>query len=464
MSLRTASRAVCLVAVAAGLLAITSAAERSPAAPQFQIPPRPKAGPAPVFPANVVKQGFPAAGFDPNQPEKSDTAWEIEWELTHPENKTWFPPGSVLRIKSAKFMWKDRTGTPKWINVVRMMEISEIYVPYDNGNTAFLDVHDMPFNMTPARREFLGPPCVAPGAVLQSSNPAWSNTVHKEVHDDGVRWMSAETSGRNQIADRVRRGEKLLLWGTYYGANYRYMIEYGFTDDGMITCRIGPTARNIFGRAKDGSDTHLHIGCWRFEMDMGDPVSKQGGPKDNDVSIVRRVFDEEKEKFTQVAKPFNKNGTGQACEGSAKWVADEFTTLRVSSKSRKNAHGYPISYDVLSTRHGSIRQLQREGGTYDSDMDFINQDFWVTRTESGFTDYLDVPRYAKERRPLTGQASTIWLCTPALHVARSEDFDPRNGTSPYGGVAITTWAGFAIKPRDLFDGTPLYTAPSRGGR
>ena len=90
----------------------------------------------------------------------------------------------------------------------------------------------------------------------------------------------------------------------------------------MLTCRIGPTARNIFNRQKDGGDTHLHIGCWRFEPDLGDPVAHTGGPKDADVLIVRRLLDEQKEKFEQVAKPFNKNGFGQACEGSARWVPE----------------------------------------------------------------------------------------------------------------------------------------------
>src|SRR5262245_61370984 len=183
---------------AAGVVAFCLTGGSPTPARQFRRPPN---QPRPVsnFPANVVKQGFPAASFDPADPEKSDTAWEIEWELTHPENRTWFPPGCVLRIKSAKFMWKDRSGRPQWITVVRMLEMAEIYVPYDNGTTAFLDVHDMSFHMCPARKEFLGPPCVAPGEVLTSSNPAWSNIVHKEVHDDGVRWMSAETSGRNEI-------------------------------------------------------------------------------------------------------------------------------------------------------------------------------------------------------------------------------------------------------------------------
>lgn len=451
-----------LLLVAACVFALRFAGEGYTPAKQFRQDFRPKAPPksGQTFPPNVVKQGFPAASYDPAAPEKSDTVWEIEWELTHPENKTWYPPGSVMRLKSAKFMWKDRSGKPRWITVARMLEIAEIYVPYDNGNTAFLDVHDMPFNMTPARKSFLGPNCVAPGEILPSSNPAWSNIVHKEIHDDGVRWMTAETSGRNEIADRVRRGEKLLLWATYYGANYRYMIEYGFTDEGMLSCRIGPSGRNIFNRQKDQGDTHLHVGCWRMEMDLGDPVNKIGGPKDNEVLLARRVLDEEKEKFAQVAKLFNRNGRGDACEGSARWNAEEFTTLRVASKVRKNSHGRAVAYDVVSHRFGGLRQLQREGGTYDADMDFINNDFWVTRTESGFTDYIDVPRYAKDKRPLTGQPTTIWLCTPSLHVARTEDFGTDTGTNSYDGVATVTWAGFYLKPRDLFDGTPLYT-PTR---
>jgi len=421
---------------------------------------------APV-PSNVVRQGFPAAGYDPADVTKSETAWEVEWELTHPTNKPYFPPGSVLRIKSAKFMWRDRTGKPQWVTVARMLELAEIYVPYDNGTTAFLDVHDMSFYMTPARKEFLGPACVAPGEILQSSNPYWSGTVHKEIHDDGIRWMSAETNDRNQLADRARRGEKMILWGTYYGANYRYLIEYGFGDDGMLSCRIGPTGRNIFNRQDDQKDTHLHIGCWRFEPDLGDPTATasgvasapRGGPKDNDVFLVRRVFDDSTERFAQVARPFAKNSSNQACEGNARWTPEEFTVLRFASKVRKNAHGRPIAYDLITHRFGALRQLQPEGGSYSADMDFINHDFWVTRTESGNTSYIDVPRYAGQRRPLAGFPMTIWHCTPALHVARGEDFGATDGRNSYGGVALTFWTGFYLKPRDLFDHTPLYPPP-----
>jgi hypothetical protein len=424
--------------------------------------PAPAAARGPEGEANIVRQGFPAAKADPNDLTKSDSAWEIEWELTHPDNRPMYPPGSVLRIKSAKFMWKDREGKPQWIMVARMLELAEIYVPYDNGWTAFLDIHDMPFYMTPARKEYLGPNCVAAGEILKASNPAWSETVHKEVHDDGIRWMSAETNDDNEIADRARRGEKMLLWGTYYGANYRYLLEYGFGDDGMITCRIGPTGRNIFNRQEDQKDTHMHIGCWRMEFDLGDPNTGTGGLKDNDVLLAHRFFDEATDRFSQVAKPFAKNGQGEACEGSALWRADEFTTLRVQSRVRKNAHGKSMSYDLIPQRVGALRQLQPAGGTYMSNMEFINQDFWVTRTEPSFTSYTDLPQYAAGRRPLTGFPTTVWTCTPALHFPRGEDFGSEDGTNSYGGLAITTWAGFFIKPRDMFDSTPLYQPTDMG--
>ena len=122
-------------------------------------PPDPNADAVAPLPAgeltprlNVVRQGFPAGKADPNDLTKSETAWEIEWELTHPLNRPFYPPGSVLRIKSAKFMWKDRTGKPHWVVVARMLELAEIYVPYDDGHTAFMMFTTCPFtSRRPAR-------------------------------------------------------------------------------------------------------------------------------------------------------------------------------------------------------------------------------------------------------------------------------------------------------------------------
>jgi hypothetical protein len=123
-----------------------------------------------------------------------------------------------------------------------------------------------------------------------------------------------------------------------------------------------------------------------------------------------------------------------------------------------------MAFDLIPQRLGALRQLQPEGGTYPTNMDFINYDFWVTRTESGFTNYIDVPRYAGQRRPLTGYPTTVWHCAPVLHFPRGEDFGTEDGTNSYAGLALTFWSGFYIKPRDLFDGTPLYQPPPRQRR
>src|SRR5947209_895167 len=45
----------------------------------------------PAAATNLVRQGFPAAKADVLDLTKSDTAWEVEWELTHPNNKPRYP-------------------------------------------------------------------------------------------------------------------------------------------------------------------------------------------------------------------------------------------------------------------------------------------------------------------------------------------------------------------------------------
>src|SRR5262249_49504930 len=75
---------------------------------------------------NVVKLGFPAGKCDSQDLSKSDTAWEIEWEITNPENgmsKKNSSPSSVLAIRSARFMFKDKEGKFRWYTVLKNLEV-----------------------------------------------------------------------------------------------------------------------------------------------------------------------------------------------------------------------------------------------------------------------------------------------------------------------------------------------------
>src|SRR5262245_8955742 len=265
-----------------------------------------------VSEANVVRQGFPAAKADPADPTKSDTAWEIEWELTNPDNgagKNRSTPSSVLAIRSAKFMFKDQAGKPRWLTILKNLEIGEILVPYDHLSPVFLDVTEHAFNIIPAKKEYLGPSCVAPPEILDSTDPRMKDRVHKEVQDDGLRWMNG--------FEKARRGEKMLLWSLFHGGNYRYIIEYGFNDDGVISCRLGATAHNFFDKQTDGRDVHLHVGCWRWDPELSEEAEKAvGGAQHNRVLLVRRLprTPAANGLFKVDIAPFNADDKGQAME------------------------------------------------------------------------------------------------------------------------------------------------------
>src|SRR5262249_31452078 len=154
---------------------------------------------------------------------------------------------------------------------------------------------------------------------------------------------------------------KLVLWCAAQAGNYVYLVEYNFTDDGRIVCRLGFTAHNFFDREKipgprpkgalpskttvKNGDTHPHVGCWQLDFDLSDIEQKLGGPAKNKIQLVSRKF--VGGKFELQAAPFpgpatNGEPATEAREGKAKWVAAEFTTLRAESLVVKNSRGLPI--------------------------------------------------------------------------------------------------------------------------
>ncbi len=314
-----------------------------------------------------------------------------------------------------------------------------------------MDVSEHAFRLIPAKKEYLGPACVLPGEILDSADPRMKEKVLKEVHDDGLRWMNT--------SQRARRGEKMILWSIFDGGNYRYILEYGFQDDGIITCRIGATAHNYFNKQKDQRDVHLHVGCWRFDPELSETISSQdgttttlGGAAQNQILLVRRVprAPAPNGMFKIDVTPFNVNEAGQASEGFADWKAEEFTLLRMQSQVRKNSSKDPqlTGYDLITQRIGAVRN-------YPWKYHFANHDFWVTRKRPEQTKYREVPLYAGRSQSLEKTPVTVWHNSPSLHVPRGEDYG-LDGQTSASGAAITTWTGFILRPVNLFDRTPLY--------
>src|SRR5262249_35602677 len=156
------------------------------------------------------------------------------------------------------------------------------------------------FRLCPVTREDAGPF----GKILRGQQNEQPNVV-QEVRDRGIIWK--DTYG-------VRRGQELVLFGTLEAANYRYIIEYGFQDDGMVTFRLGSTGYNY-----PGSEwvPHMHNGLWRVDVNLD-------GPEHNSVYLIEHVEPDpmHKTKAQTIQTPFN-----DGREGFADFDAAKFTSL-----------------------------------------------------------------------------------------------------------------------------------------
>jgi hypothetical protein len=404
---------------------------------------------------DLIQQSFPANA----PPGKQQSSWEIEWDFVPSINGG----AHLLRILRAQFNFKDKNGQWKSVLVAREILLSEAFSAYDDGVTSYMDLNHKPSaNDKRADVTILPKPqlvqCVLPGATVSYSKDE-SLKILREVHDDGLRWMNgyANKSGEN----KGYRGEKLVLLAGFQAVNYVYLTEYDFTDDGRIVCRLGFTAHNLRPRGKGNNnvkdgDAHLHVGCWRMNFDLSDvtkPNDPIGGPASNDYRLISRKLDPTGKRFQQYDEAF-----GDGNEGKAEWKANEFTTLRVVSTAVKNAHQRPLAYDLIGSRIGSVRGAFPVGDVRSENMDFINYDYWITRSPAAgpMQPYHKVPDLAAKKLPLKGNAATVWYNSPAFHAPRGEDFGVDNGTSNRQGVALTSWIEFTLRPRDLFDGTPFY--------
>ena len=188
-------------------------------------------------------QAFPTHGFDANNLPSPDrlfddvnylnreTVWIVNWEIGNAEGG---PPSDVLKINADHFGYLDKNRDRQWITVVRDLQMGEIFVPYDDGAPRFEDIESFSFRIVPADPALLGPPCLAPGEILESENPAMTRRVYKEVHDDGVRCRQSHLPDRGWRRHDISQLQR---------ANYRYLMEYN-PHDGTLHCRVGGTAQN----------------------------------------------------------------------------------------------------------------------------------------------------------------------------------------------------------------------------
>jgi primary-amine oxidase len=388
---------------AVALFAFTSASGR-----QSVLAPKPEAAAVAESDAavrHVVEQTFP-----PNGP--METAWKVEWDTVR---------GYGLFIKNAWF----KTGPGKeWLQVLGDARVADLFVPYQPGVPRFWDVA-YNFKLSELSAADAGPF----GRLHDANNGGTVEPcVVQELRDRGVIWKNN---------NGVRRGHAMVLWGCLHATNYRYLIEYGFQDDGCVVFRVGATGRNLQGREWT---SHMHNYYWRVDINLG-------GPDHNTAYLMETV--EPKDDGNKLASQTFHTLFNSGKAGWADWDPMKFTMVRVANTQMKNVRGENYAYDLMPLRHGTSRHngIREECSQHD---------FWVTKAHPTQLNYRGLPTYCHDE-DIVDTDIVLWYGTSMFHEPRSEDgiFEGNN----WVGATIVSWSGFALRPNNVFDRTPLFPNP-----
>jgi len=339
---------------------------------------------------NFVEQKFPTVG-----PE--ETRWRICWQMQKKQG---------LVITSAHFR---RSATSLWIRVFWDARVAEIFVPYHDNSNRFYDV--MGFNWDWVR--LTAPDCPAAlGGTLLGPGP----DACKMVQDRGLAWKDDT---------KLRRGQELVLWGAIDAANYNYLVEWTFRDDGVVLGRVGATGLNY---PPHPFVNHVHNPTWRLDIDL------DGFAND---SVHLGVH-------TETGLTASDTAPMITSESGLQWNPLAFNALHIHDANLKNARGHQSSYHLTPWRWGTPRHQEP----------FSKNDFWVTRYKPGEIFAASLPSFSAPAESVVNTDIVVWYTGSAHHIVRDEDGEVVNGF--WSGEAHVMWSGFMLKPHNLFDRTPLF--------
>jgi hypothetical protein len=389
---------------------------------------------------NSFEIAFPTASS------RKETAWKIVWDMQTASDVT--PEGFkfdkerakdhvLFRIKKAYF----RPGAvAPWVQVLEDAHVSEFYVPYFNfRETFFFDLTDSGTFVPLLPREG------GPRSRLLGKD----KMVMAELRDLGLAYKHGEYS---------RRAEALALWANCEAGNYTYLVEFIFQDDGTIVFRHAPTGYNLKDEFDKGA--HMHNCLWRLGVRLClAEADKPVGPlaAHNQVRIVKLRYDPKDGQTGAVEYQDVKR------ESAIDWEPRAYTSLRVTNPDvvllpkdpKKPQRAQPISYDLVPLYQGQARHLRAHER-------FAEHDFYVTRPDSPEKMYMHLHKYFEKKeqlRTLEGADGVVlWQMSSEVHIPRSED-GIYKGPKLEHGQALATWTSVELRPRNLFQTTPLYRTP-----
>ena len=294
--------------------------------------------------------------------------------------------------------------------------LGAIFVPYHDGFPRFEDI-SLNFDPLPLPPAKFPPPRQIIGGGL----------ICKEVRDY-LAWMDAQHAN----PPLVRYGQEVVYFSVLDAANYQYIMEWTFRDDGTIQVRAGSTGPKLGGA--DDTTGHMHSFTWRLDIDLNgaDANTAYLTSHSEDLTVPHSTATDTKARIS--------------VEGSRVWNPQNFNTLEIfdcfpeksGCSTLTNANGNPTSYELVPMRTGTARESEP----------FTKKDFWITRYNPAQMLAKNLPDYISDREPTVDEDIVIWYTGSAHH-----ENDPRDEDRQ---TVPVLWTGFDLVPHNLFDGTPFY--------
>ena len=423
-------------------------------------------------------------GFDMNGYEVSWQNWSFH---LRPDQRT----GLVVSLVDYR---ESPDSSPR--SVMYQGQLSEIYVPYMDPAFAwyarnFIDAGEFPAGGL-AKPLLRGRDCPDHAVYLDSINtnsqgrprtvPRTTCIYERETGDPSWRHYEDEQPDSRQSRDLVVRTAAVV-------GNYDYLLDWIFRQDGSIEARVGATgllevkatsavsaipptpaagpvnatavdalqagtAADAYGRFLDRNVigvNHDHYFSYRLDLDVDGADNRFVA----DRLVTRELPADHPRRSIWVQEPHAAQ-TEQDAQLDINLAQPAL--WRILSSSRRNAVGYPTSYQLMPGRNANHLfvaddySLRRAG--------FIDHHLWVTpydpdeRFAAGDHPTLSepgmgLPAWTEANRPISDEDLVIWHTVGMHHLPRAEDWP----------VMPVMWHGFELRPFDFFDRNPALDLP-----
>jgi primary-amine oxidase len=371
----------------------------------------------------------------------------------------------------------DDHGSPR--EIVYQLSASEMFVPYMDPSPTwsfrgYMDIGEYGFGVLatqlrpgqdcPAGATFLdvtiadtkGAPVGLPGVVCiferPSGDPLWR-------HDEAL----------NQSYEMRANTELVVRMAPVVG-NYDYLVDYVFDRAGDIDVRLGAygidetkgVASSTLSDPTAVADTaygtligkrlvavnHDHYMAFRIDMDVDGTANRFV----EDRIVPRRISESGPRRSLWQVESRN-----VAVEGPVTTPINA-AQFRVESTTRRNAQGYPTSYQLMPGHTDSSilapddpTQIRAAFSAYTLwSSAYAPHEIYAAGSYPNENPDVDgLLKWVAAKRPIDGNDLVLWYTVGFRHVPRAEDWPAMPGL----------WHGFRLRPFNFFDGSPALDVP-----